>query len=207
MCIRPLTPPSAFSAHSRRSWVTFASHCVTSPLLANLQSVFWRPRTWRKWMWEGCQVHAEASVWCCKTLFIVLIYLFIYWKNDILASLMWNLDACSRTAAYERASLRAQPLGCSCSARMLTLQYLPCTSSRSPLGFSTGPICWCIAALQPKHACDACHDFQFQIPTWKLTCCRMGRGWRRRRRQWRRTLWIRTTMSPSALRFLLSRCR
>lgn len=57
---------------------------------------------------------------------------YLFWKNDILASLMSNLDACSGTAAYERASLRAQPLGCSCSARMLTLQCLPCTSSRSP---------------------------------------------------------------------------
>lgn len=61
-------PSPAFFAHSRRSWVTFASHCVTSPLLANLPSVFWRPRTWRKWMWEGCQVYTEPSIRYCISL-------------------------------------------------------------------------------------------------------------------------------------------
>lgn len=36
--------------------MTFASLCVTSPLLENSPSVFWRPRTWRKWTWVDCQV-------------------------------------------------------------------------------------------------------------------------------------------------------
>lgn len=54
-------------------------------------------------------------------------------------------SGCVLTAAYERASVRAQPLGCSCSARMLTLQYLPCTSSRSPLASALAPS---VGALQ-----------------------------------------------------------
>lgn len=130
-------PSPAFFAHSRRSWVTFASHCVTSPLLANLPSVFWRPRTWRKWMWEGCQVYTEPSIRYCISLshyhtwhFFQCSGLNMNWHFG--QALMCNVDACSGIAAYEGASLRAQPLGCSCSAHMLTLQYSPCTSSRSP---------------------------------------------------------------------------
>lgn len=40
-----MLPPRGLCAHSRRSWVTFASPYVTSPLLENLPSAFWRPRT------------------------------------------------------------------------------------------------------------------------------------------------------------------
>lgn len=137
-------PSPAFFAHSRRSWVTFASHCVTSPLLANLPSVFWRPRTWRKWMWEGCQVYTEPSIRYCISLshlsHLTLFPMFrIKQELTLWSSLMCNVDACSGIAAYEGASLRAQPLGCSCSAHMLTLQYSPCTSSRSPPGFKHWP--------------------------------------------------------------------
>lgn len=46
-----------------------------------------------------------------------------------------------------------------------------------------------------------------QIPMWRSTWCRTVSVWRRRRPRWRRTLWIHTTTSPSALRSLLSRCR
>lgn len=159
-------PSPAFFAHSRRSWVTFASHCVTSPLLANLPSVFWRPRTWRKWMWEGCQVYTEPSIRYCISLshlsHLTLFPMFrIKQELTLWSSLMCNVDACSGIAAYEGASLRAQPLGCSCSAHMLTLQYSPCTSSRSPPASSIGPICWCSTALQPKRACEIYHDFRF----------------------------------------------
>lgn len=58
----PLRDPSWYLlAHSRRSWVTFASLCATSPLPANSPSVSWRPRTWRKWMWEDCQVRTHGG--------------------------------------------------------------------------------------------------------------------------------------------------
>ncbi len=53
-------------------------------------------------------------------------------KIDTLVCIMWNLDACCGTAVYKGASLWAQPLGRSCSAHVLTLQYLPCSNSRSP---------------------------------------------------------------------------
>lgn len=46
-----------------------------------------------------------------------------------------------------------------------------------------------------------------QIRTQRSTWCRMERGWRRRRRQSKRTPWTLTTTSPSASRSRLSRSR
>lgn len=46
-----------------------------------------------------------------------------------------------------------------------------------------------------------------QILMWKFIWCRMESGWRRRRQQLKRTLWIPITMSLSALKYHLSKSR
>lgn len=114
--------------------MTFASHCVTSLLLANSPSVFWRPRTWRKWTWVDYQVHAQNWTSDIAFHYQTWHYFSIQVLTTIaaLVSLIWNVDACTGSAVYEGACLWAQPLGRLCSAHVLTLQYSPCSSSLSP---------------------------------------------------------------------------
>jgi len=114
--------------HSRRSWVTFASLCVTSRLPANSPSASWRPRTWRKWTWEDCQVRrTEPGVRCCIAL----------------TALSLDNNAPDQCDTWPRAAGPwwdagawpwARPLARPCSAHVLTPQRSPRTSSRSPPG-------------------------------------------------------------------------
>lgn len=78
---------------------------------------------------RGWTVRYVLSIGCCVSLS----------RYHTLVSLMWHLDACSGTAVCRGACLRAQPLGRCCSAHVLTLQYSPCTTSRSPLASALAP--------------------------------------------------------------------
>lgn len=59
-----ISPCLCFAADSKRSWVTSVYPFVMCPPPGNLRLTSWRPRTWRRWMLEDCQVrqHTPARV-------------------------------------------------------------------------------------------------------------------------------------------------
>lgn len=130
---------------SRRSWVTFASPCVTSPLLENSPSVFWRLRTWRKWTWVDCQVlcihRAEDQI---LNFIITLSDLIVFQCSQcgwISCSGQLNVKfGCSQwdCSAYESApvstAIRSSLLCSRADAAVLTMQQLtlPLASALAP---------------------------------------------------------------------------
>lgn len=54
---------NSFISGSKRSWAISVFPFVTSPQLVNSQLTSWKPRIWRRWTSEDCQVRQCRSGW------------------------------------------------------------------------------------------------------------------------------------------------
>lgn len=85
------------------------------------------------------------------TLETILMFSFnINWHCGRLSVESVGLRRVSSTPAST--AIRSGPLCSRADAAVLTMHQ------QLPAGFSIGPICWCITALQPKHACASLSD-------------------------------------------------
>lgn len=135
-------------------------------------------------------------------------------KIETVVRLMWILEGCSGTAALWRSvpastTIRSVLLCSRADAAVLTMQQLthPLASSLAP---SVGALQHCNPDMHVHGMFSTfimISALFLQIPTWKLICFRTARGWRRRRRQSRRTPSTLTTTSPLALKSHLNKSR
>lgn len=107
-----------------------------SPLLANSPSAFWRLRTWRKWTWVDYQVSSLMD----------LIIILLSWRY--LGAGSWQKQSC----------LQRLLIVCICEtihqfdSALLTCWHCSAhhEAANTPSSCSSGPICWCLTALQPR---------------------------------------------------------